>query len=61
MFAEICRGFAIKAELKLFADIRDGSMAVLIGIAARKSIDEQRPIKIEDLTDLKPRANKWLE
>ncbi len=61
MFDEIFRGLAIKPELKHAADIRDGSMAVLIGIAARKSIDEQRPIKIEDLTDLKPRANKWLE
>jgi hypothetical protein len=29
-------------------------MAVLPGIAARKSIDEGRPVRIEELTDLKP-------
>ncbi len=36
------------------AGSRDGAMSVLIGIAARKSIDEKRPIKIADLTDLEP-------
>jgi hypothetical protein len=34
-------------------------MAVLIGIAARKSIDEGRPLRIDSLTDLKPQLNKW--
>ncbi len=33
---------------------RDGAMSALIGIAARKSIDEGRPVKITDLTDLVP-------
>jgi len=38
------------------AGSRDGAMSILIGIAARKSIDEKRPVKIADLTDLKPQA-----
>lgn len=38
------------------AGSRDGAMSILIGIAARKSIDEQRPVKISELTDLQPQA-----
>jgi len=34
------------------AGTRDGAMSVLIGIAARKSIEEGRMVKIEELTDL---------
>ena len=59
MFDEIFRGKSIDPKLNHAADVRDGSMAVLIGIAARKSIDEGIPIKIADLTDLIPRENKW--
>lgn len=40
--------------LKHAAGLRDGAMAILVGIAARKSIDEGRPVRIEELTDLKP-------
>ena len=40
------------------AGSRDGAMSVLLGIAARKSIDEGRPVKIEELTDLKPDARR---
>jgi hypothetical protein len=36
------------------AGTRDGVMSIMIGIAARKSIEEQRPVKIEELTSLKP-------
>lgn len=36
------------------AGSRDGAMSVLIGIAARKSIEEKRIVQIEELTDLKP-------
>lgn len=36
------------------AGSRDGVMSVLIGIAARKSIESGKPIKISDLTDLQP-------
>ena len=41
------------------ADYRDGAMAVLIGIAARQSIDEGRAVRISELTDLEPRKEKW--
>lgn len=37
------------------ADSRQGAMAILIGIAARKSIDSGKPINIAELTSLKPR------
>jgi len=40
------------------AGIRDGAFAILIGIAARKSCDSGKVIKIADLTDLKPLAKK---
>ena len=36
------------------AGSRDGVMSVLIGIAARNSIESGNPIKIADLTDLEP-------
>ncbi len=37
---------------------RDGAMSILTGIAARKSIEEQRPVKIGDLTSLQPLAKR---
>lgn len=40
------------------AGSRDGSMSILVGIAARNSIDNQKPIKIADLTTLKPGAKR---
>jgi len=40
------------------AGIRDGAFAILVGIAARKSCDTGKVIKIADLTDLKPMAKK---
>jgi len=36
------------------AGTRDGAMSILIGIAARKSIDTGQPVKIASLTDLVP-------
>jgi predicted dehydrogenase len=41
----------------VMAGTREGAMSILIGIAARKSIQLKRPVKISELTDLKPRAN----
>jgi len=41
--------------LKHAAGSRDGAMSILIGIAARKSIEEKRPVKISELTELKPK------
>lgn len=43
------------------AGIRDGVMSVLIGIAARKSIESGNPIKIENLSDLKPMTKRIKE
>jgi hypothetical protein len=40
------------------AGSRDGAFACLIGIAARKSIDENKPVKISDLTSLQPQAKR---
>lgn len=55
MFDQIFRGIVKRPELDHRSDVRDGAMSVLIGIAARMSIDEGRPIRIADLTSLKPR------
>jgi hypothetical protein len=38
------------------AGLRDGAMAVLIGVAARNSIDTGKPVNIADLSELVPRA-----
>ncbi len=37
---------------QVMAGTREGAMSILIGIAARKSIIEKRPVKISELTDL---------
>lgn len=44
--------------LKQTAGIRDGALACLVGIAARKSIEAGKPINIGDLTTIKPQAQK---
>lgn len=59
MADEIFRSKGPDPAMHHAADYRDGSMAVLIGIAARKSIDEGRAIRINGLTDLNPQVNKW--
>ncbi|MFV0605265.1 MAG: Gfo/Idh/MocA family oxidoreductase, partial [Niabella sp.] len=43
----------------VMAGTRDGAMSVLIGVAARKSIKENRPVKISELTNLTPMAKKY--
>ena len=40
------------------AGSRDGAMSILVGIAARKSIEEGKAITIAELTDLVPRAKR---
>lgn len=40
------------------AGLRDGVMSILIGIAARKSIESGDPVKISELTTMEPRANR---
>lgn len=43
----------------VMAGTREGAMSILIGIAARKSIELKRPVKITELTDLVPMANRF--
>ncbi|MGB4837454.1 MAG: Gfo/Idh/MocA family oxidoreductase [Saprospiraceae bacterium] len=43
----------------VMAGTREGAMSILIGIAARKSIELKRPVKISELTDLLPMANRF--
>jgi predicted dehydrogenase len=40
------------------AGLRDGVMSVLIGVAARKSIESGTPVKIAALTDMEPREKR---
>jgi predicted dehydrogenase len=40
------------------ATSRDGAMSILIGIAARNSIDSGKPVKIADLISIKPAAQR---
>src|SRR5690606_38744999 len=42
--------------LQQSAGLRDGAMSILLGIAARKSIETGEPIEVGSLTDLQPRA-----
>jgi predicted dehydrogenase len=45
-------------EFDRAAGSRDGAMSVLIGFAARNSIDSGKPVKIADLTDLNISPNR---
>ena len=40
------------------AGVRDGAMSILIGVAARKSIESGNPVRIAELTDLEPRVKR---
>jgi hypothetical protein len=42
------------------ATSRDGAMSILIGIAARNSIDSGKPVKIASLTSIEPNAQRPL-
>jgi predicted dehydrogenase len=53
---QIFRNSDMPDPYKHAAGLRDGAMSILIGIAARKSIDDGRPVRIEELTDLRPHA-----
>jgi hypothetical protein len=44
--------------LKQMAGVRDGALACLIGIAARKSIASGQPVMIGDLSTIKPMEKK---
>ncbi len=45
-------------EFKHMAGTRDGAMSILIGVAARNSIESGEPVKIGTLTDLQPRKKR---
>jgi predicted dehydrogenase len=45
-------------KLRQSAGTRDGALSCLIGIAARKSCDSGNPVKIADLTSIKPGVQK---
>lgn len=56
--ARIFKDPTLPDPLKQSAGTRDGAMSILIGIAARNSIDSGKPVRIADLTDLKPQAKR---
>lgn len=55
---KIFRDPAMADPYKHAAGSRDGVMSSIIGIAARKSIEENRIIKIEELTSIKPHPTR---
>jgi predicted dehydrogenase len=44
--------------LKQAAGLRDGVMSIMISIAARNSIDSGKPVRVADLTDIKPQPKR---
>jgi len=48
----------IDDPLKQCASTRDGALACLVGIAARKSIETKGPVKIADLSSITPQEKK---
>ncbi|MDL2244801.1 Gfo/Idh/MocA family oxidoreductase [Parabacteroides sp. OttesenSCG-928-J18] len=48
----------IDDPFKQCASVRDGALACLVGIAARKSIASKQAVNIADLTSIKPEAKK---
>lgn len=44
--------------LRHAAGTRDGAMSILVGIAARTSIEQNRTVRIEELTDIKPHPTR---
>ena len=55
---KIFRNPQAEDPLKHAAGLRDGAMSILIGVAARKSIESGEPVRIGELTDLQPRARR---
>ena len=52
MLDSMFRGIDERPDLERASGLREGVMSVLVGIAARKSIDEGRPVKIDELVSL---------
>ncbi|MEX0686208.1 MAG: Gfo/Idh/MocA family oxidoreductase [Balneolales bacterium] len=55
---KIFRNPDIADPLQHTAGIRDGAMSILIGIAARKSIESGEPVRISDLSSLNPHPTR---
>lgn len=55
---KIFRTLAAEDTYRQSAGTRDGAMAILVGVAARNSIESGKPVKIGDLTELKPMAKR---
>jgi hypothetical protein len=55
---KIFRNPGMADPYKHAAGSRDGAMSVLVGIAARKSIEENRIVRIEELTNLRPSVQR---
>ncbi|GAA4460268.1 Gfo/Idh/MocA family oxidoreductase [Nibrella saemangeumensis] len=55
---KIFRNPAAKDTYRQSAGSRDGAMAILVGVAARKSVESGQAVNIADLTGLKPLAVK---
>lgn len=55
---QIFRDTNMEDPLKHRAGKRDGAMSILVGIAARKSIESGEPVRIEDLTSLTPHPTR---
>lgn len=51
-------GGVTEDPLNQSASVRDGALSILVGIAARKSCETGQPIKIGDLTSIKPGAKR---
>ena len=52
MLDSMFRGIDERPDLERSSSLREGVMSVLVGIAARKSIDEGRPIRLADLVQI---------
>jgi len=57
---KIFRNPAAPDPYKHSAGTRDGAMSILVGIAARKSILEKRPVRIAELTDIVPHPTRGI-
>ena len=55
---KLWKGEVQEDRFKQSADVRDGAFSILTGVAARISCDTGKPVKVGDLTDLKPKAKK---
>ncbi|MEA3480165.1 MAG: Gfo/Idh/MocA family oxidoreductase [Bacteroidota bacterium] len=55
---KIFRDSGMDDPYKRSAGLRDGVMSILIGIAARKSVESGKPVRIAELTDMEPRVKK---